>query len=79
MFDLTNITLFLRDEDIFNQTWLWSLSWTFTIKTTYKHTEDKNLVWNQYTLFDSSRIIHSDCGSSPFKDVCQQANMLGEK
>ena len=26
-----------------------------------------NLVWNQYTLFDSSRFIHSDCESSPVK------------
>ena len=25
------------------------------------------LVWNQYTLFDSSRFIHSDCESSPVK------------
>ena len=37
------------------------------IKTTYKLTKDKNLVWNQYTLFDSSRFIHSDCESSPVK------------
>ena len=28
---------------------------------------DKNLVSNQYTLFDLSRFIHSDCGSSPVK------------
>ena len=27
----------------------------------------KNLVWNQYTLFDSSRFIYSDCESSPVK------------
>ena len=33
------------------------------IKTTYKYTKDKNLVWNQYTLFDSLRFIHSKCGS----------------
>ena len=25
------------------------------------------IVWNQYTLFDSSRFIHSDCGSSLVK------------
>ena len=36
-------------------------------KTTYKYTKDKNLVWNQYTLFDSSRFIYSDCRSSPVK------------
>ena len=28
------------------------------IKTTYKSIKDKNFVWNQYTLFDSSRFIH---------------------
>ena len=32
-------------------------------KTTYKYTQEKNLVSNQYTLFDSSRFSHSDCGS----------------
>ena len=30
-------------------------SWTFMIKTTSKYTQEKNLVSNQYTLFDSSR------------------------
>ena len=55
-------------------------SWTFVIKTTYKYTKDKNLVWNQYTLFDLSRFIHSDCGSSPVKTMlCQQANIVGRK
>ena len=29
------------------------------VKTTYKYTKDKNLVWNQYTLFDLLRFIHS--------------------
>ena len=30
-------------------------------------TKHKNLVWNQYTLFDSSLFSHSDCESSPVK------------
>ena len=37
------------------------------IKTTDKYTKDKNLVSNQYTLFDSSHFIHSDSGSSHVK------------
>ena len=36
-------------------------------KNNLQKTKDKNLVWNQYTLFDSSRFIHSDCESSPVK------------
>ena len=31
-------------------------------KNNLNYFKDKNLVWNQYTLFDSSRFIHSDCG-----------------
>ena len=47
------------------------------IKTTYKYTKDKNLVWNQYILFDSLRFIPSECGSSPVPvDVCHQANIV---
>ena len=45
--------------------WGWKLD--LCDKTTYKYTKDKNLVWNQYTLFDSSRFIHSDCWSSTVK------------
>ena len=55
-------------------------SWNFTIKTTYKQTKNENLVvWNQYTLFDSSRFSHSDCGVSIWNDVCQQENIVGRK
>ena len=34
-------------------------------KTTNKYTKDKNLAWNQYSLFDSLSFNHSNCGS-PF-------------
>ena len=46
------------------------------IKTTYKHTEDKNLVWNQYTLFDSPRSSHSDPWSSPVKTYTNKRNIV---
>ena len=48
------------------------------IKTTYRYTKGKNLVWNQYTLFDSSRFIHSECGSSR-TDLYKHANIVGRK
>ena len=38
-----------------------------TISTTYKQTKDKNLVLKLYTLFDSSRFSHSNCGSPSAK------------
>ena len=43
------------------------------------YTKDKNIVWNQYTLFDSPRFIHSDCGSSPAKTYAKQSNIAGRK
>ena len=49
------------------------------IKTTYKYTKDKNLVWNQYTLFNSSRFIHSECGSSPVQTCDIKRTLLEEK
>ena len=49
------------------------------IKTTYKYTKDKNLVWNQYTLFDSSCFIHSECGSSPAQTCTNKRTLLEEK
>ena len=49
------------------------------IKTTYKYTQDKNRVLNQYTLFDSSRFSHSDCGSSPVKTCANKRTLLEEK
>ena len=48
-------------------------------KTSYKYTQDKNLVWNQYTLFDSSRFSHSVCGSSPVKTCANKRTLLEEK
>ena len=47
------------------------------IKTTYTYTQNKNLVWNKYILFDSSHFSHSDCRFSPEK--CRQANIVGRK
>ena len=49
------------------------------IKTTYKYTQDKNLVSNNYTLFDSSRLGHSDCESSPVKNCANKRTLLEEK
>ena len=49
------------------------------IKTTYKYTQDKNIVWNQYTLFDSSRFSHSDSGSAPVKTCANKRTFLKEK
>ena len=49
------------------------------IKTTYKYNKDKNLVWNQYTLLDSLRFIHSECGSSPVKTYANKRTLLEEK
>ena len=49
------------------------------IKTTYKYTQDKNLVSNQYTLFYLSRFSHSDCGSSPVKTSANKQTLLEEK
>ena len=49
------------------------------IKTTYKYTKDKNLVWNQYTLFDSSRFIHSENGSSHVQTCANKLTLLEEK
>ena len=46
------------------------------IKATYKYTKDKNLVWNQYTLFDSLRFIHSECGSSPVQTCANKRTLL---
>ena len=45
-------------------------------KTTYKYTKDKNLVLNQYTLFDSSRF---SCGSSSVKTCANKQLLLEEK
>ena len=49
------------------------------MKTTYKYTKDKNLVWNQYTLFDSLRFIHSECRSSPVPTCVKKQTSLVEK
>ena len=38
-----------------------------------------NLVWDQYTLFDSSRFIHSDCGSSSVKMAMQTGEHCWKK
>ena len=46
---------------------------------TYKYAKDKNLVWNQYTLFDSLRFIHSECGSSPVQTCANKRTLLEEK
>ena len=48
------------------------------IKTTDKYTKDKNLVWNQYTLIDSPRFSHSDCGSSSVKAYADKRIWLEE-
>ena len=37
------------------------------------------LVSNQYTLFDSSRFSHSDCGSSTVKTYADKQTLLEEK
>ena len=47
-------------------------------KTTYK-TKDKNLVWNQYTLFESSGFIRSDCRSPSVKTYANKRTLLEEK
>ena len=49
------------------------------IKTTYKYTKDKNLAWKQYTLFDSLRFNHSNCGSPPVKTYANKQSLLEEK
>ena len=49
------------------------------IKTTYKYTKDKKLVWNQYTLYDSLRFSHSDSGSSPVQMCANKRTLLDEK
>ena len=54
-------------------------SLTFMIKTTYKYTQYKNLVWNQYTQYDSPRFSHSDRGSSPVKTCVNKRTLLEEK
>ena len=46
---------------------------------TYKYTEDKNLVWNHYTLFDSICFSHSNCGSPPLKTYANNRTLLEEK
>ena len=49
------------------------------IKTTYKYTKDKNLVWNQYTLFDLLRFILS-AGLHLYKFTCaNKQTFLEEK
>ena len=48
-------------------------------KTTYKYTKDKNLAWNKYTLFDSLRFNHSNCGSPPVKTYVNKQSLLEEK
>ena len=49
------------------------------IRLIYKFTEDKNLVSHQYTLFDSSRFSHSDCGSSPVKTYADKKTLFEKK
>ena len=48
-------------------------------KTTYKYTKDKTLAWNQYTLFDSLRFNHSNCGFPPVKTYANKQSLLEEK
>ena len=55
------------------------LSGTFTTLTTYKYTKDKNLVSNQYTLFDSLRFSQSDSASPPVKTYANIQALLEEK
>ena len=43
----------------------------------YDLNKDKNLVSNQYTLFDSSRVSHSDCGSPNLNSYANKQNVLG--
>ena len=40
--------------------------------------KDKNLVSNQYTLFDSSYLSHSDYGSSPVKTCAKKRTLFKE-
>ena len=39
----------------------------------------KTRISNQYTLFDSSRFSHSDCGTSPEKTYVNKRTLLEEK
>ena len=48
------------------------------IKTTYKYTQDKNLVWNQILYLIRHAFSYSNCGSSPAK-TCANKQTLFEK
>ena len=50
----------------------------FYVKITYKLTADKNIVSNQYTLFDSTRFSHSDFGYSHVKTYANSWTLLEE-
>ena len=56
-----------------------SLKLDFYDKKPFKYTKDKNLVWNQYTLFDSPRFIYSECGSSPVQTCTNKRTLFEEK
>ena len=50
-----------------------------TVLTAYNETKEKNLVSNQYTLFDSSGCSHSDWGSSTVKTMPQANIQFAER